>query len=83
MQTVKGIKLTDGQAEVYKVMRSFGRALPDHVLVPLYQHAAALRQASSGIRSRRHELLELGLVREDKLTRTASGRAAKTFKAVR
>jgi hypothetical protein len=63
MQTIKSVRVTDNQAEVYNVLREFG-PLPDVALVPLAQHVMNSRQSSSGIRSRRAELEAAGLVRD-------------------
>lgn len=83
MQTIKRTRVTGGQADVYAVLRKYG-PLPDHALVPLAQHVMPTHQSSSSIRSRRAELVRLGLVTEqpDRVV-TGSGRKAKTFKAVR
>lgn len=84
MNTIKGIAVTKAQADVYGVLKSFGsKGLPDHALVPLAQHALGAHQSSSGIRTRRRELLVKGLVKEVGTVTTGSGRTAKTFKAVR
>ena len=80
--TRKGVSLTKRQAEVYDVFTEFGVALPDHALVPLAQHACALHQSSSGIRTRRAELTRLGLLSKTSETRTGSGRKAGVFEAV-
>ena len=79
---INGVKVTPSQAEVYAVLNEYGVPLPDHALVPLAQHAMRSRQSSSGIRSRRHELLDKGLVAEFGETRTGSGRKAKTYVAI-
>lgn len=83
MQKIKGIRVTDAQAEVYSVLKQYG-PLPDHALVPLTQHVAGKHQSSSGIRTRRRELLTAGLVREtaDQIT-MPSGRHARVFRATR
>jgi predicted ArsR family transcriptional regulator len=80
--TRKGVKLTKRQAEVYDVFTEFGVALPDHALVPLAQHASRVHQSSSGIRTRRAELVRKGLVRLTSTTKTGSGRTAGVYKAV-
>ena len=79
--TVNGIKLTRGQSDVYAVFKEYGVALPDHALVPLAQHAMKVNQSSSSIRSRRHELAELGLVTHVSDTVCRSGRKAGVWKA--
>lgn len=63
MQRIGNVSVTDNQAEVYNVLREFG-PLPDVALVPLAQHVMNSRQSSSGIRSRRAELEDVGLVRD-------------------
>ena len=81
MPVIDGVKVTDAQADVYAVIEEFG-PLPDHALVPLAQHVNILHQSSSGIRTRRHELAELGLVSmSSKSWRTASGRKAHGWEA--
>lgn len=76
MRTIRGTKVTNAQADVYTVIEEFG-PLPDHALVPLAQHAMGIRQSSSGIRTRRHELAELGLLTlSPKVWLTASNRKA-------
>lgn len=83
MKTIKGRKVTDAQADVYDVLRKFG-PMPDHALVPLAQHALAVHQSSSGIRTRRKELLDAGIIYVDKsVVKTGSGRSARVFKAVK
>lgn len=77
--TINGISVTASQAEVYDVFEEFGVDLPDHALVPLAQHAMRSRQSSSGIRSRRAELVRKGLLREVGQTRTGSGRRASIY----
>lgn len=79
---VKGVKLTTAQAEVYTTLKKYG-PLPDHALVPLAQHVATVHQSSSGIRTRRHELEDYGLVTEVGKVVTGSGRKAGVYKAVR
>lgn len=82
MQKIKGIAVTDSQAEVYSVLKTYG-PVPDHALVPLAQHVSAVHLSSSGIRSRRVELLRKGLVKQNGTTTTGSGRTANIFQAVR
>lgn len=78
---IKGIRVTDAQAEVYAVLKQFG-PLPDHALVPLAQHVIHAHQSSSGIRSRRAELEDKHLVTaEPDFAITASGRRAFIWKA--
>lgn len=77
-----GVFLTPSQAEVYDVFTEFGVALPDHALVPLAQHAMQSKQSSSGIRSRRHELVTKGLLQQHGITVTGSGRKAVVYEAV-
>lgn len=80
--TIKGIKVTPSQAEVYKVLKSNGKGLPDHALVPLAQHVSGVRLSSSGIRTRRKELTDAGLVvAAAKTAKTGSGRTAQVWKA--
>lgn len=82
MPVINGVRVTKSQAEVHAVLAALpGVALPDHALVPLAQHAMGSRQSSSGIRSRRCELLSKRLVTHVGTVRTGSGRQAKTYAA--
>lgn len=76
---IGNVTVTPSQAEVYGVYHEFGVDLPDHALVPLAQHAMRLRQSSSGIRSRRAELVRKGLLKQVDTTRTGSGRTAAVY----
>ncbi len=81
---IKGVPVTTSQAEVYKVIAGSRPGLPDHALVPLAQHVAGIRLSSSGIRTRRRELQDAGLVVEvAKRVKMPSGRYARVHKAVR
>jgi hypothetical protein len=82
MPTIKGVEVTERQAEVYRVMRSVRRPVADHALVPLAQHMSSVHQSSSGIRSRRAELTQKGLVIPTGSTTTGSGRKAVVYRAV-
>lgn len=74
--------LTPGQSAVYQVLKQYG-PLPDHALVPLAQHVVGTHQSSSGIRTRRAELTDKGMVVfTGELATTASGRKATIWKAV-
>lgn len=78
MPAIKGTKVTTCQAEVYRMLESYG-PIADHVLVPIAQHQMHVRQSSSGIRTRRSELESLGLVEKTGSMRTGSGRRAYLF----
>lgn len=81
MPVISGTRVTEGQAEVYEVLRTYG-PVADHALVPLAQHQMSVRQSSSGIRTRRKELTDLGLVKPlPTVVKTGSGRAAKVYSA--
>lgn len=80
MPLINGVTVTQSQADVYSVISSYG-PLADHALVPLAQHQMQVHQSSSGIRTRRKELTQKGLVRQVAQTRTGSGRSAKVFEA--
>lgn len=80
MPTINGVKLTKSQADVLSVLRSYG-PLADHALVPLAQHQLSVHQSSSGIRSRRAELVKAGLVTEVTKIKTGSGRQAVVYAA--
>jgi hypothetical protein len=51
------------------------------VTIPVVQHVGTLRQSSSGIRTRRAELANAGLVRVEG-TRVIRGRQHKVWRAV-
>lgn len=76
---MKTPKLTTAQSEVLNVFQTYGVPLPDHALVPLAQHAVRVHQSSSGIRTRRRELTDLGLLKRSGTTKTGSGRAAGVY----
>lgn len=73
--------MTPGQNAVYSVLKQHG-PLPDHALVPLTQHVAEIRMSSSGIRSRRAELVDSNLVEEVDTVRMPSGRLASVWNVV-
>ena len=82
MHKINGVKVTPSQAAVYDVLATYG-PLPDHALVPLAQHVEQTHQSSSGIRTRRRELLSKGLVVDSGRTvRTGSNRKAAVYEAV-
>ncbi len=84
MPKIKGRTVTESQAAVYRVLNESGRALPDHALVPIVQHVANEHQSSSGIRTRRKELTDLGLINEvSSWVKMPSGRRARMFRAVK
>lgn len=62
MIQINGVTVTPAQKAVYDVLRHFPKGLADNALVPLAQHQMHIGQSSSGIRTRRSELVELGLV---------------------
>lgn len=72
--------MTAAQETVLAVLKQHG-PLPDHALVPLVQHVAQVRMSSSGIRSRRAELTDKGLVTEVDTVRMPSGRRASVWSA--
>lgn len=76
------VNLTDSQAAVYDALRDNG-PLPDHALVPIVQHVHGKHISSSGIRTRRAELVKAGLVTAtgDEVV-MPSGRAAKVYDVV-
>lgn len=80
---IKNVPVTRGQYEVYNVLAEHDEGLPDHALVPLAQHVAHVRLSSSGIRTRRKELVDMGLVKPlSREATTGSGRHASVYKAV-
>lgn len=74
--------MTPNQASVYKALSEYG-PLPDHALVPMVQHVAQVHQSSSGIRSRRAELVAGGAVREVDTIKMPSGRLASVWAVAR
>lgn len=82
MQKIKNISVTDNQAEVYEALKQFG-PLPDVALVPLAQHIGRSKQSSSGLRTRRRELQNRGLIQETGQTvQMPSGRKARVHEVV-
>jgi hypothetical protein len=81
MPVINGIAVNDRQKAVYDVLKEYG-PVADHALVPLAQHMIQVHQSSSGIRTRRAELVNKGLVSEVTQTTTGSGRKAKVFEAL-
>jgi hypothetical protein len=73
--------MTASQETVLNVLRKFG-PLPDHALVPIVQHVADVHMSSSGIRSRRAELTDAGLVKSVDTVRMPSGRKAAVWSKV-
>lgn len=67
--------MTTAQAIVLDMIETHG-PLPDHALVPLVQHVAQAKMSSSGIRTRRNELVESGLVVHVDDVKMPSGRLA-------
>lgn len=82
---IHGHTVTKAQGDVYHVLNAFGksRGIPDHALVPLAQHALDVHQSSSGIRTRRKELFDLGLVEFNGFTTTGAGRRAAVYRVKR
>lgn len=72
--------MTAAQNEVLKVIEDFG-PLTDAALVPLVQHVANIRISSSGVRSRRSELVDAGLVSQNGEVKMPSGRMAAKWQA--
>lgn len=67
--------MTTAQSAVLGVIKDHG-PLPDHALVPLVQHVAQARMSSSGIRTRRDELVKMGKVKQADSIKMPSGRSA-------
>lgn len=81
LMAAKTQRLTKAQTEIQSVLKQFG-PLPDHALVPLAQHVVGAHQSSSGIRTRRAELTDMGFVMPTGDTVvTASGRRALVWRA--
>ena len=75
---MKTPKLTNGQAEVLATLKEYG-PLIDSDLISVTRHVARSSQSHSGIRTRRKELLDLGLLREAGSVKMASGRNATKY----
>lgn len=76
--------LTPAQQAVYSLLRDKG-PMNDTVLVATYQASlvqSAAPQTTSGLRTRRSELVTKGYVVRHGRTKTYSGRTAKVWKAV-
>lgn len=67
--------MTNSQQDVLEVIHKHG-PMSDQALVPLAQHMGAVHQSSSGIRTRRAELVRLGRVRQVGTMTLPSGRDA-------
>lgn len=72
--------MTTSQETILTVLKQHG-PIPDHALVPLVQHVAQARMSSSGIRSRRAELVEQGVVKQVDEIKMPSGRMAAVWSA--
>lgn len=81
MPLINGTTVNAQQQDVYDVLKTYG-PVADHALVPLAQHQLQVHQSSSGIRTRRSELFDKGLVRVVATTKTGSGRTAAVYEAV-
>jgi hypothetical protein len=82
MPKIKNRKVTANQREVYDVFKTVTIPLSDQALVPLAQHMLKTNQSSSGIRSRRAELVDKGLLKQVDTTTTRSGRKAGVYGVV-
>jgi hypothetical protein len=72
--------MTTGQAAVLDVIEQYG-PLTDAALVPLVQHVSNVRMSSSGIRTRRNELVSAGKITQSGEVKMPSGRAAALWSA--
>jgi len=78
--------MTASQNAVLSTMKSFGRPIADHALVPLVQHMAGEHFSSSRIRTARAELARMKVDGQAPVVpvgfvKTGSGRRARTFVA--
>lgn len=73
--------LTLRQQAIYEIIQKHG-PLPDHVLVPIAQHESPIHQSSSGIRTRRSELVNARKVKAVSTVTMPSGREAVVWDAV-
>jgi hypothetical protein len=67
--------MTAAQQTVLDAVETYG-PLTDAALVPLVQHVSQARMSSSGVRTRRSELTDQGLVKSVGQVRMPSGRFA-------
>lgn len=67
--------MNESQQAVFAVLKKYG-PLSDQALIPLAQHMASVPQSSSGIRTRRGELVCLGFVKQVDTVPTLMGRRA-------
>jgi hypothetical protein len=67
--------MNESQKSVYTVLKKYG-PMPDQALIPLAQHLAEIHQSSSGIRTRRGELVRYGLIEQVGSLMLPSGRRA-------
>lgn len=72
--------MTAGQTAVLDAVKKYG-PLTDAALVPLVQHLSETRMSSSGIRTRRNELVAAGKVQQHGAARMPSGRRAALWSA--
>lgn len=82
MQKIKGKSVTPQQGDIYRLLKRFGRnGLTDHALVAAAQHELPRAYSDSGIRTRRRELADAGLVSIAGFVTTRSGRSAARWSA--
>ena len=67
--------MTESQKQVYDLIDIYG-PINDQALVPLAQHLGQISQSSSGLRSRRAELVRKGHVVAVDIIKLPSGRSA-------
>jgi len=72
--------MTASQQAVLNAVKQYG-PITDAALVPLMQHLDQAKMSSSGIRSRRAELVEKGLVTACDTIKMPSGRLANVWQA--
>lgn len=68
--------MTRGQQAVLEAFQTFGRPMTDFELAVYMHHRSPLTMASSGIRTRRSELVKMGHLTAVGETRLKSGRKA-------
>lgn len=72
--------MTAGQTAVLNAIEKYG-PITDAALVPLVQHVSNVHMSSSGIRTRRNELMHANRIREDGKIKMPSGRFASLWSA--
>lgn len=83
MKKIKGHAVTPQQADIYALIKRFGsHGISDHGLVAIARTEMKRAYSESGIRSRRAELTDKGLLKQVGKVATRSGRQARRWAVV-